>query len=121
MRYYVYENHLGGLYRSGDELSIDDTYCDECGSSDWTVGSFDEDNLREISECLADYLDTKLEIDGVGLSLGYELSSIKKMIFPEGTKFSDIDILEAVSKVQIEKFYDELRQMEENNDDSKRI
>lgn len=121
MRYYVYENHLGGLYLSGDNLSLEDTYCDECGSSDWTVGSFDEDNLEEIAECLSEYLDTKLEIDGVGLSLGYELSSIKKMIFPEGTKFSDVDILEAVSKVQVENFYDELRQMEENNDDSKRI
>lgn len=120
MRYYVYESHLGGLYLSEDELSLNDTYCDECGSSDWFVGSFDEDNLEEIAKCLAEYLDTKLEIDGVGLSLGYELSSIKKMIFPEGTKFSDIDILEAVSKVQVENFYDELRQMEDNNDDSKR-
>lgn len=121
MRYYVYENHLGGLYRSEDELSLDDTYCDECGSHDWKVGSFEEDNLPEIAECLADYLDTKLEIDGVGLSLGYELSSIKEMIFPKGTKFSDVDILEAVSKIQIENFYDELREMESNNDDSKRL
>lgn len=120
MRYYVYENHLGGLYRSEDKLSLNDTYCDECGSFDLEVGSFDEDNLEEIAKCLAEYLETNLEIDDMFLSLGYDLSYIKETIFPEGTKFSDIDILEAVSKVQIENFYDELRQMEDNND-SKRI
>ena len=35
----VYESHLGGIYLSDD--IIDDTYCEECGDSDWHLGHAD--------------------------------------------------------------------------------
>lgn len=32
---YIYESHLGGLYISDEELSLDETYCETCGDCDW--------------------------------------------------------------------------------------
>lgn len=31
---YIYESHLGGLYISDEELSLDETYCETCGDCD---------------------------------------------------------------------------------------
>lgn len=48
MSVYVYESHLGGLYTSDDSIPFDDLYCEQCGDSDWEIGSFDtfEEFLR---------------------------------------------------------------------------
>lgn len=37
---YLYDNHLGGLYTSDEELDYDCLYCDTCGDSDVLIGSF---------------------------------------------------------------------------------
>lgn len=45
---YVYESHLGGLYTSDDYIPYDELYCEQCGDSDYEIGSFDtfEEFLR---------------------------------------------------------------------------
>lgn len=35
---YIYEHHMGGLYVSDTYLDYDETYCEQCGGSDWLVG-----------------------------------------------------------------------------------
>lgn len=37
--HYLYEGHLGGVYWTDREQSFEETYCDECGDSDWLLGS----------------------------------------------------------------------------------
>ena len=48
MSVYVYESHLGGLYTSDDYIPYDELYCEQCGDSDYEIGSFDtfEEFLR---------------------------------------------------------------------------
>ena len=48
MSAYVYESHLGGLYTSNDCIPSDELYCEQCGDSDYEIGSFDtfEEFLR---------------------------------------------------------------------------
>ena len=48
MSVYVYESHLGGLYTSDDYIPSDELYCEQCGDSDYEIGSFDtfEEFLR---------------------------------------------------------------------------
>lgn len=41
MSVYVYESHLGGLYASDDYIPFDNLYCEQCGDSDYEIGSFD--------------------------------------------------------------------------------
>ena len=41
MSVYVYESHLGGLYTSDDYIPFDELYCEQCGDSDYEIGSFD--------------------------------------------------------------------------------
>lgn len=57
---YIYESHLGGLYISDKELSLDETHCEACRDCDWL-------------ECMADswidvaeYLRGKLDVFGLG-------------------------------------------------------
>ncbi len=39
---YFYENHLGGgIYTSDEPINYEDLYCEECGDSDWEIGSAD--------------------------------------------------------------------------------
>jgi hypothetical protein len=35
---YIYEDHMGGLYVSHHMLSHEETYCEQCGDSDWLIG-----------------------------------------------------------------------------------
>ena len=35
---YIYESHLGGLYASNTMLDWKETYCEQCGDSDWLIG-----------------------------------------------------------------------------------
>ena len=57
---YIYESHLGGLYISDEELSLDETYCEACGDSDW-LGCV-ADNWMDVAE----YLRSKLDVFGLG-------------------------------------------------------
>ena len=57
MSVYVYESHLGGLYTSDDYIPSDELYCEQCGDSDYEIGSFDtfEEFLRYYADNI--YLD----------------------------------------------------------------
>lgn len=35
---YIYQSHMGGLFVSDDELDYEQTYCEECGDSDFLLG-----------------------------------------------------------------------------------
>lgn len=35
---YIYESHLGSLYTSDRELSLDEVYCEQCCDYDWLIG-----------------------------------------------------------------------------------
>lgn len=35
---YIYENHMGGLFVSDQELSNEECYCETCGDFDWFIG-----------------------------------------------------------------------------------
>ena len=46
---YLYESHMGGYYSSEKKLSYNALYCEECGDSDYLVGSFtDENSLKKL-------------------------------------------------------------------------
>ena len=51
---YIYESHMGGLFCSDD--IIEDTYCEQCGDSDWLIGS--ANNIKEAWELLKDKTNT---------------------------------------------------------------
>ena len=68
---YIYESHLGGLYVSDDWLDNDFTYCEECGDSDWLVGT------AETREEAWNLLKDQTDIDGSG---GYDYEYMQKFI-----------------------------------------
>ena len=35
---YIYQGHMGSLYVSDHKLSYKETYCEQCGDSDWLIG-----------------------------------------------------------------------------------
>ena len=35
---YIYEGHMGSLFVSEHQLSDEETYCEQCGDSDWFIG-----------------------------------------------------------------------------------
>ena len=35
---YIYEHHMGGLYTTIEVQDYEETYCDQCGDSDWLIG-----------------------------------------------------------------------------------
>ena len=37
---YLYKSHLDGLYTTTDLLDFNDLYCEQCGDSDFYLGSF---------------------------------------------------------------------------------
>ena len=55
---YIYEGHLGNLYAT--EHINEDTYCEQCGDSDWLLG---EASTREEAW---DLLKDTTDIDGCG-------------------------------------------------------
>lgn len=63
---YLYESHLGGLYTSDIELDDDTLYCEQCGDSDWLIGSFE--TIQDFWSLIKDECD--IEGSG-GLSLQY--------------------------------------------------
>ena len=57
---YLYEDHLGGAYITDTELDDDRLYCEQCGDSDWPIGSFE--TMKDFWELIKDECD----IDGCG-------------------------------------------------------
>lgn len=67
MSVYVYESHLGGLYTSDDYISPDELYCEQCGDSDYEIGSFD--TFEEFLRYYADNIYVNPWDGGYGLDL----------------------------------------------------
>lgn len=65
---YLYQNHLGGLYCSDDFLSLEETYCEQCGDYDWYLGNYD--SAIKVLKDLANEIDAN---DGHG---GYTIEHI---------------------------------------------
>lgn len=88
MSVYVYEGHLGGLYTSDDYIPYDELYCEQCGDSDYEIGSFNtfEEFLRYYADNI--YLDPW---DG-----GYGLDLV---ISDVGCAFDDILTKEEASNI----------------------
>lgn len=57
---YLYEAHLGGLYTADTVQNYEDTYCEQCGDSDFLLG--EACTREEAWEILKDGTD----IDGSG-------------------------------------------------------
>lgn len=64
---YLYENHLGGIFVSDELIPYKDLYCEECGDSDWFIGTFE--SLEEFW----DLVQYDCDVDGNG---GYSLQYI---------------------------------------------
>jgi hypothetical protein len=46
--YYVYQDHLyGTAYISTSELEYEESYCEQCGDSDWLLNNFDTEEEAE--------------------------------------------------------------------------
>lgn len=52
---YIYEGHLGSLYATDHIQNSEEMYCDECGGSDWLLGS--ASTREEAWEILKDVTD----------------------------------------------------------------
>lgn len=49
MAYYLYENHMGGMFYTYEERDYEDMYCETCGDSDWFMGTFEtEEELKDL-------------------------------------------------------------------------
>lgn len=54
--YYLYENHMGGLYILEEELEYDWLYCETCGDADEYVGKFETvEELEELLGCVMEF------------------------------------------------------------------
>lgn len=69
---YLYES-CTGLYLSDEQLSYDETYCEQCGSSDWEIGYFE--NAIEALIHIADDID--VEYSG-GWNIDYVLEVLSE-------------------------------------------
>lgn len=49
--YYLFEAHLGGVYWTADE-DFNPGYCEQCGDSDWRIGTFS--TIKELKKLLND-------------------------------------------------------------------
>lgn len=52
---FVYAGHLGGHYTTTKELTHEQTYCEQCGDSDWFIGMAKTEEEAEIM--YKDYID----------------------------------------------------------------
>ena len=68
---YIYESHMGSLYASDYELSYEETYCEQCGDSDWFIG------YATTREEAWDLLKNETDIDGSG---GWDYNYVQKFI-----------------------------------------
>ena len=85
MKKYLYESHMGGLYTSDDMMDCDELYCEQCGDSDWFVGSFD--GVKEFWDLVKEDCD----IDGsVGWSLQYIYPiMVSEFDLPDEVEYAD--------------------------------
>ena len=97
MNVYVYESHLGGLYTSNDCIPSDELYCEQCGDSDYEIGSFDtfEEFLRYYADNI--YVDP---LDG-GYSLDLVISDVGCAFDDTLTKEEAVNIVR-MSKKEME-------------------
>ena len=68
---YLYQGHMGGLYTSNEPIDYDRLYCEQCGDSDWFLGTFE--TLKDFWDLIKDECD----IDGSG---GWALEYIYPMM-----------------------------------------
>ena len=47
MKHYYIDHLYGGLYSSNHKLTFDELYCEECGDSDFYLGSFETEEEAE--------------------------------------------------------------------------
>ena len=69
---------LGGLYTSDDYIPSDELYCEQCGDSDYEIGSFDtfEEFLRYYADNIyVDPLDGGYSLDLVISDVGYSFNN----------------------------------------------
>lgn len=57
---YIYQSHMGGLFVSDEILDYEQTYCEECGDSDFLLG------YAETREEAWNLLKDDTNIDGFG-------------------------------------------------------
>lgn len=68
---WIYEGHLGSLYTSDRMLDDDETYCEQCGDSDWLVGNADT------GEAAWELLKYDTDINGSG---GWSYDYVRELI-----------------------------------------
>ena len=44
---YVYESHMGGYFTTDEQLTLDEEHCDQCGDSDWYLGTAESEEKAE--------------------------------------------------------------------------
>lgn len=94
MSVYVYESHLGGLYTSDDYIPSDELYCEQCGDSDYEIGSFD--TFEEFLKCFADSICVD-PWDG-GYSLDLVISDVGYAFYDGLTKEEAANIVRMAKK-----------------------
>ena len=57
---YIYQSHMGGLFVSDEILDYEQTYCEECGDSDYLIG------YAETKEEACNLLKDDTDINGSG-------------------------------------------------------
>ena len=82
---YLYENHMGGFYTSDERLDHSSLYCEQCGDSDWLIGSFT--TVKEFWDLIKE----DCSIDGSG---GWSLQYIypimvSELDLPDEIEYSD--------------------------------
>ena len=85
---YLYESHLGGIYIADEQRDHDDLYCEQCGDSDWFLGTFE--TIKDFWSLIKDECD----IDGNG---GWTLQYIYPIM---------VEIFELPDEVQYENDYE---------------
>lgn len=71
---YLYDSHLGGIFFSDTELTFEECYCEQCGDSDYLIGTFE--TLKDLWSLIKD----ECSINGSG---GYSLQYIFPILVSE--------------------------------------
>ena len=84
---YLYESHLGGIYVMDKKLSSESLYCEQCGDSDWLIGSFK--TIEDFWNLIKDDCDI---VGCGGWSLQYLYPMMVKMFnLPDVVEYRDDD------------------------------